>query len=62
PAFVFISLAIGGAGLLLTWALHRWANRPQHARIGRWLDDTAAGAGIRRAQAAVDELSRFEQE
>ncbi|MEO5561705.1 MAG: hypothetical protein ABIR10_18720, partial [Dokdonella sp.] len=62
PSFVFTSLAVGGAGLLLTWALHRWANRLGRARIGRWLDDTAAGASIRRAQAAVDDLSRFEKE
>ncbi|MEO5626586.1 MAG: hypothetical protein ABIQ70_11315 [Dokdonella sp.] len=62
PSFVFISLAVGGAGLLLTWALHRWAKQPERARIRRWLDDTAAGASIRRAQAAVDDLSRFEQE
>lgn len=62
PSFVYVSLGIGIAGLFLTWVLHLWANRPERARIGRWLNDTAAGASIRRAQAAVDDLSRFEQE
>ncbi len=62
PSFVYISVAIGVIGMLLTWILHRWANRPKHARIGRWLDDTAAGTSIRRAQAAVHGLTRFEQE
>jgi hypothetical protein len=62
PAFVFIGLGSGAAGLLMTWIVYRWANRPQRARIGRMLDDSAAGASIRRAQTAVDDLSRFEQE
>jgi hypothetical protein len=36
---------------------------PARARkIGRWLDDNAAGGSIRRAQAALDELRGFEQE
>ncbi|MEO7432249.1 MAG: hypothetical protein ABIR62_09515 [Dokdonella sp.] len=62
PAFVFGGVGIGALGLLMTWVLHRWAQQPAHARIGRWLDDTAAGASIRRAQAAVDDLARFELE
>jgi hypothetical protein len=32
------------------------------AALGRKLDDGAAGGSIRRAQAALDELARFEQE
>ena len=62
PSVVWIQLAIGALGLLATWWFHGWAHRPQRARLARALDDGAAGGSIRRAQAAVDELARFEQE
>lgn len=55
-------LAIGAAGLLATWWFHRWANRPQRAALGRTIEDGAAGGSIRRAEAALDELARFERE
>ena len=60
PAFVWISMAIGIAGLLGTWAWHRW----RHARTGarRNYDQDAACGGLRRAQSILDEVARFEQE
>jgi hypothetical protein len=62
PAAVWLQFVIGAVGLLATWWFHRWANQPQRAAFGRKLDDGAAGGSIRRAQAALDELARFEQE
>lgn len=62
PMVVWIMLAIGAAGLAGTWLFHRWAHRPQRAAFGRKLEDSAAGSGIRRATAALDELARFERE
>lgn len=62
PSVIWIQLAIGAAGLLATWWFHRWAHRPQCANLGRKLDDNAAGGSIRRAQAALDEIARFERE
>jgi hypothetical protein len=62
PAVVIGGLAVGVAGLVLTYAAYRWASRPERARLGRWLGDGAAGRSIQRAQAAVDDLARFEQE
>jgi len=62
PSVIWIQLAIGAAGLLATWWFHRWAHRPQRAAFGRKLDDSNAGGSIRRAQAALDEIGRFEQE
>lgn len=62
PSVIRIQLAIGAAGLAATWIFHRWAHRPDRAEFGRRLDDGAAGGSLRRAQAALDELARFERE
>jgi hypothetical protein len=62
PSAVWLQLLVGGAGLLATLALYRWANRPAHAHWGRWLADRAAGRGIRRAQAALADLEAFERD
>ena len=59
PAFVWISIAIGVAGLLGTW----WFHRRQAKRIdaNAW-DAMAACGGLRKAQAIVDEVARFEHD
>lgn len=62
PSVIGIQLAVGAAGLLATGLFHRWAHRPQRAEFGRRLDAGAAGGSLRRAQAALDELARFERE
>lgn len=62
PSVIWVQLAIGALGLLATWAFHRWANRPARAAFGRRLADSAAGGGIRRAQAALDDLTAFERD
>lgn len=62
PSVIWIQLAIGAAGLAATGLLHRWAQRPGREKISRWLDDSAAGGSIRRAQAALEELHRFDRE
>lgn len=62
PSVIWIQLGIGAAGLLGTWWFHRWAHRPQRTDFGRRLDDSAAGGSICRAQAALDQIARFEHE
>lgn len=62
PSVIAIQLAVGAAGLVATGLFHRWAHRPHRADFGRRLDDGAAGGSLRRAQAALDELARFERE
>ena len=62
PSVIWIQLAIGAIGLVATWWFHRWAHRPGREKLGRWLDESAAGGSIRRAQAALEELRRFERE
>lgn len=62
PEVIWIQLAIGAAGLLATGWFHRWTHRPQRAEFARKVDDSAAGGSIRRAQATLDEIARFERE
>lgn len=62
PSVVWANLAIGAVGLLATWWFHRWAHRPQRAAFGRKLDASNAGGSLRRAQAALEEIARFELE
>lgn len=62
PSVIWIMLTIGAVGILATWWFHRWAHSPERAAFARKLDDSAAGGSIRRAQASLDEVARFEQE
>lgn len=59
PAWIWLSLAVGIAGLLGTWAWTAW-----RARRGPVPDrDMADGCdGIRRGRRLLDEIARFEQE
>lgn len=61
-SWVWICLAVGVAGLLGTWIFHRWSRSPARAALGRRLDDGAAGGSIRRLQATLDEIARFERD
>ncbi|HYM85311.1 MAG TPA: serine/threonine protein kinase [Pseudoxanthomonas sp.] len=58
PAWIWISLVIGVAGLLGTWCFHLWKQRTpaQHARVAD------GGDGIRRSQRILDEITQFEKE
>ena len=62
PSVVWIQLAIGAIGLLATFWFYRWSHRPKRAQLARMLDDSTTGGSLRRAQAALDEIARFEQE
>ncbi|MDF4026306.1 serine/threonine protein kinase [Luteibacter sp. PPL201] len=62
PAFVWSGYGIGIVGLLATWWFHRWARRPERAEFGRKMDDSLSGRSLRKAQAQLDELQRFERD
>jgi hypothetical protein len=62
PQVIWIQLAVGALGLLGTGWFYRWAHRPQRTALGLRLDNSATGAGIRRAQAAAEDIARFERE
>jgi len=60
PAWIWLSLAVGIAGLLGTWAWTAWRARRVQPLPDR---DMADGCdGIRRGRRLLDEIARFEQE
>lgn len=62
PSVIWIQLAIGAIGLLATTWFYRWSHRPERAQLARKLDASTTGGSIRRAQAAADDIARFENE
>ena len=62
PEVIWIQLTIGAVGLFVTGWFYRWAHRPERAVLGRKLERSATGASIRRAQAAAEDIARFEGE
>lgn len=62
PSAIWAQIAVGAAGLLGTLWFYRWVHRPQRAAMARKLDESAVGGSLRRAQAALDELARFEKD
>lgn len=61
PSVIYSGLAIGGAGLLLTWVFHRWSLHPSRTGMAKIVEDSVAGNGLKKAQAVLDEIARFEQ-
>lgn len=62
PAAAWGWFASGAVGLVATLGFLRWVRRPGREQLAKRLDDTAAGSSLRRAQAELDELARFEEE
>lgn len=62
PSVVAIFFVAGLAGLALTSGFLRWARELSRKRIGDALDDSAAGSSLRRTQAFLDEIARFERD
>ena len=61
PEVIYAGTAIGVVGLLLTWAFHRWSRHPSRPRMAQMMQDSVAGTGLKKAQAVLDEIARFEQ-
>ena len=62
PSVIWIMLAIGAAGLVATAWFHRWAHRPGREQLARKMDANMTGASIRRAQATLEDIARFERD
>jgi hypothetical protein len=62
PATVGGFLAVGVTGLLLTLWLMYGSPRALRRRVAGYVDDNSTGALLKRAQATLDEIVRFERE
>ncbi len=65
PAWIALSLGVGVAGLLGTWAWAAWSGRRgRGSRLAAAVDRSVADGsdGIRRGQRLLDEIAEFERE
>lgn len=62
PGVFWLGAAIGIVGVLLTEGAARLSRRPGWRWLSVLNDDAIAGTSLRRAQAVLDEIGRFEQE
>jgi hypothetical protein len=60
PEFIWISVAVGVAGLAATWWIHRVSGRPANARWRTALERTFTARSLREAKGELDEIARFE--
>jgi hypothetical protein len=61
-AWAWWTLGVGMAGLAATWGVWWWAQKSPHSRFARWVNDTAVGASLRKAQARLDEVRGFQRD
>jgi hypothetical protein len=62
PGWILGGLGGGVLGLIGTWWFHRWVRRPGREAWARRSDSALTGASLRKAQAHLDEIARFERE
>lgn len=62
PMFVYSSLVAGVLILLSVRWFHRWSRHPSRPQLAKRLNDSLTGKSIRRAQAELDDIQRFEAE
>jgi hypothetical protein len=62
PAMVWTGLGIGLAGLAGTWWFHCWVRQPGREAWALRSESAMTGGSLRRAQAHLDEIARFERE
>lgn len=60
PAFVWVSIAIGLAGLLVSMRLYRRSQAAPQSRLGRWFERHVGARSLREARDALAEVRRFE--
>lgn len=62
PLAANLTILFGFVGLGATWLFRRWLQNPGRKVLREKLDDGAAGGSLRRARAALDEVTRFQSE
>ena len=60
--WIWITLAVCLSGLVGTWWFYRWSQRAGYPRLAKAMHDTVIGTSLRKAQAQLNELERFEKE
>ena len=60
PGLVWVGLGVGVAGLAATAWFHRWSRDPSRPRLASAMEASVTGGSLRRAQARIDEVARFE--
>ena len=61
PAWIWVTLAVCLLGLVGTWWFYRWSQRAGNPGLAKAMRDTVIGSSLRKAQAQLDELERFEK-
>jgi hypothetical protein len=62
PSVIWSGLGVGAVGLLASWWLYSYSRDGSRPRLNRWVDDAMTGRSLRRAQAQLEEVRRFEQD
>jgi serine/threonine-protein kinase len=61
-SWFWTNVAVCGLGLAGTWGFHRWSQHPSRPQLAKRVDDSLTGASLRKAQAVLDEIARFERD
>lgn len=62
PAVIWGGLGVGAVGMLASWWLYFYSRDMSRPRLNRWVDDAMIGRSLRKAQAQLEEIRRFEQD
>ncbi len=62
PAFVYWCLASSVVAVVATWGFIRFSRWPGQEKLRQAINASAIGHSLQRAQAAIDEIARFERD
>jgi hypothetical protein len=62
PSVIWGGLGVGAVGMLASWWLYAYSRDVSRPRLNRWVDDAMTGRSLRKAQAQLGEVQRFEQD
>jgi hypothetical protein len=58
---LWITVAVGVAGLMATAWFHRWSRDPARPRLRRAMENAVTGGTLVKAQKNLDELKAFDE-
>ena len=62
PAFLWSIALFGVIGVGVPWLIYRWAKRTGRSGVVQGFEDAFTGERLKRAQAQLDEIARFERD